>query len=200
LRGGSIRDVKGGIVAKQLRYLSIENGVQFESLAGAPADGFYGAVAVTDVRGGKVSGYFEAVNGPVFESFPANGTSRGLELGPFYIENCAGVAGYAVSLANVSHSRVGVSAIYPGALNANLGGAQNTGALAHTNEVSAGQYIASGTGLPVSGGATERSGLGTPEGVVSAYPGSRFYRTDGGAGTTLYVKESGTGNTGWVAK
>ena len=24
--------------------------------------------------------------------------------------------------------------------------------------------------------------------------------TDGGAGTTLYVKESGTGNTGWTAK
>lgn len=25
-------------------------------------------------------------------------------------------------------------------------------------------------------------------------------RTDGGANTTLYVKESGTGNTGWIAK
>lgn len=30
--------------------------------------------------------------------------------------------------------------------------------------------------------------------------GSLFTRTDGGASTTLYVKESGTGNTGWVAK
>jgi len=27
-----------------------------------------------------------------------------------------------------------------------------------------------------------------------------YTRTDGGAGTTLYVKESGTANTGWVAK
>lgn len=44
------------------------------------------------------------------------------------------------------------------------------------------------------------SGSGSPEGVVTAAVGSIYTRTDGGAGTTLYVKESGTGNTGWVAK
>ena len=44
------------------------------------------------------------------------------------------------------------------------------------------------------------SGTGTPEGAVTASTGSVFLRTDGGANTTLYVKESGTGNTGWVAK
>lgn len=44
------------------------------------------------------------------------------------------------------------------------------------------------------------SGAGTPEGVLSAPVGSLYTRTDGGASTTLYVKESGTGNTGWVAK
>lgn len=44
------------------------------------------------------------------------------------------------------------------------------------------------------------SGEGSPEGVVTAEPGSIYQRTDGGAGTSLYVKESGTGNTGWVAK
>lgn len=43
-------------------------------------------------------------------------------------------------------------------------------------------------------------GAGDPEGVVTAPVGSLFLRTDGGAGTTLYVKESGSGNTGWVAK
>lgn len=46
----------------------------------------------------------------------------------------------------------------------------------------------------------ELSGIGTPEGVVVAGVGTRYRRTDGGAGTSLYVKESGTGNTGWVAK
>lgn len=44
------------------------------------------------------------------------------------------------------------------------------------------------------------SGTGTPEGAVTAEVGSLFTRTDGGANTTLYVKESGSGNTGWVAK
>lgn len=44
------------------------------------------------------------------------------------------------------------------------------------------------------------TGTGTPEGSVTAPVGSLFLRTNGGAGTTLYVKESGTGNTGWVAK
>ena len=41
---------------------------------------------------------------------------------------------------------------------------------------------------------------GSPEGVVGAPVGSIVVRTDGGTNTTLYVKESGTGNTGWVAK
>jgi len=43
-------------------------------------------------------------------------------------------------------------------------------------------------------------GTGSPEGSVTADVGSFYMRTDGGAGTSFYVKESGTGNTGWVAK
>lgn len=46
----------------------------------------------------------------------------------------------------------------------------------------------------------EAWGTGTPEGFVTAAPGSVFRRTNGGAGQALYIKESGTGNTGWVAK
>lgn len=44
------------------------------------------------------------------------------------------------------------------------------------------------------------SGAGDPEGVVVAPVGAIFRRLDGGASTTLYVKESGIDNTGWVAK
>ena len=44
------------------------------------------------------------------------------------------------------------------------------------------------------------TGTGSPQSVVTAPVGSLFSRVDGGASTTLYVKESGTGNTGWVAK
>lgn len=43
-------------------------------------------------------------------------------------------------------------------------------------------------------------GSGSPEGVLTAGVGSLAMRRDGGAGTCMYVKESGTGNTGWVAK
>lgn len=51
-----------------------------------------------------------------------------------------------------------------------------------------------------SGTAAIRNGTGTPESAVTGNVGDLFLRTDGGASTTLYVKESGTGNTGWVAK
>lgn len=45
------------------------------------------------------------------------------------------------------------------------------------------------------------TGTGSPASVVSAPVGSIYLRTDGGASTTLYVKESGgSGNTGWTAK
>lgn len=42
-------------------------------------------------------------------------------------------------------------------------------------------------------------GVGSPESVISAGIGSVYFRTDGSTNTTLYRKESGTGNTGWVA-
>jgi hypothetical protein len=42
-------------------------------------------------------------------------------------------------------------------------------------------------------------GNGSPEGSKTAVVGSLYLRTDGGAGTSLYVKVSGTGNTGWKA-
>ena len=47
---------------------------------------------------------------------------------------------------------------------------------------------------------TWTTGSGTPEGAVTAVVGSMYTRTDGGAGTSFYIKESGTSNTGWVAK
>lgn len=47
---------------------------------------------------------------------------------------------------------------------------------------------------------TRRTGVGSPEGVVTAPPGSDYLNSLGGAGQTYWVKESGTGNTGWVAK
>jgi hypothetical protein len=42
------------------------------------------------------------------------------------------------------------------------------------------------------------TGHGPP--TIAAPPGSLYLNLDGGAGTTLYVKESGTNNSGWQAK
>lgn len=44
------------------------------------------------------------------------------------------------------------------------------------------------------------AGNGSPEGVVTATRGSLYLNNTGGAGTSFYVKESGTGNTGWIGK
>jgi hypothetical protein len=58
----------------------------------------------------------------------------------------------------------------------------------------------SGKGVSLPGSITWTSGAGSPEGVVTAPIGSLYSRSDGGAGTSFYVKQSGTGNTGWVGK
>ena len=43
------------------------------------------------------------------------------------------------------------------------------------------------------------TGAGSPEGAAAANVGSIYSRTNGAGGTSLYVKETGTGNTGWTA-
>lgn len=42
------------------------------------------------------------------------------------------------------------------------------------------------------------TGTGTPENVVTAAVGTLFLRTD--SANVLYVKQTGTGSTGWVLK
>lgn len=44
-----------------------------------------------------------------------------------------------------------------------------------------------------------QSGVGSPEGVVTLPVGSLYMDTTGTIGDTLFVKESGAGNTGWVS-
>lgn len=43
-------------------------------------------------------------------------------------------------------------------------------------------------------------GTGSPEGIYTAPVGAMYRRTDGGVNTTLFVKQTGSGNTGWAAK
>jgi hypothetical protein len=48
------------------------------------------------------------------------------------------------------------------------------------------------------GDCTMFEGSGSPEGFVAAIVGSLFLRTDAGLNTALYLKQSGTADTGWV--
>lgn len=50
------------------------------------------------------------------------------------------------------------------------------------------------------GGTNIYTGSGSPESVVTANVGSLYLRSNGSTSTSLYVKETGSGNTGWVAK
>lgn len=62
------------------------------------------------------------------------------------------------------------------------------------------QFTNAGMLFAAGAGANVLYGSGSPASVVTAPVGSVYLCTNGGTGTTLYVKESGTGNTGWVAK
>lgn len=57
------------------------------------------------------------------------------------------------------------------------------------------------TGILINGTTRWLAGTGSPAGAVAGNIGDQFWRTDGGASTTLYVKESGACTTaGWTAK
>jgi hypothetical protein len=61
-------------------------------------------------------------------------------------------------------------------------------------------YLVSTDGLLINGATRVLGGTGSPEGAVTAPVGSLFLRDDGSTSTTLYVKTSGAGTTGWTAK
>lgn len=58
--------------------------------------------------------------------------------------------------------------------------------------------FADGSGTVDRNGVKRVSGTGSPEGAISAMPGSQYARIDGGPGETFYIKQSGNGTTGWV--
>jgi len=85
-------------------------------------------------------------------------------------------------------------------------GLEISGAGAFRPVVTDNQFINDPATLPASSsgviGISTRifSGAGSPEGKISAPVGSLYTRVDGGRTTAFYVKESGTGATGWIAK
>lgn len=45
---------------------------------------------------------------------------------------------------------------------------------------------------------TIEEGSGSPEGVLAAEPKTLYMDTSGTAGNILYIKKTGTGDTGWI--
>jgi hypothetical protein len=100
---------------------------------------------------------------------------------------------------------VGAGGITTGSNNIVIGSGATASSTTVSNETTIGRSTTTntrifGTLTLASTGVTWSARSGSPEGVVTAPPGSIYSDTNGGAGATLYVKESGTGNTGWVAK
>jgi hypothetical protein len=48
-------------------------------------------------------------------------------------------------------------------------------------------------------GCTTMVGSGTPQGAVTAPPGSDYRNVTGAAGSIFWIKQTGTGPTGWIA-
>jgi len=66
--------------------------------------------------------------------------------------------------------------------------------------VAAQEYVGRFTRVLLDGACLVRTGTGSPEGAVLGKPCDVYLRSDGGAGTTVYRKESGVAtNTGWIA-
>lgn len=116
---------------------------------------------------------------------------------PNFVSALLAVVGY--TLAGHNAVRVGFSDSFATSAHAflNFGFSRvlfrNSGNTAYVPVQAESVYLASGN-------ITISTGTGTPESSVTAPVGSLYLRTDGGASTTLYVKESGAGDTGWVAK
>lgn len=101
--------------------------------------------------------------------------------------NQSGTAGYNALLIDLTQTATGSGT--KNLINAQVGGTSQF------TVNTAGTVSISGTT------ATVRAGTGSPESVVAAAVGSIYLQTDGGTGSTLWVKEGGgAGNTGWAAK
>jgi trimeric autotransporter adhesin len=90
--------------------------------------------------------------------------------------------------------------ISPSFITPSLGAASGS-SLTVSGDITAANFISTAQTYFINAGGTIfwKAGTGSPEGVVTAGAGSVWSRTDGSTNTSLYRKESGVGNTGWVA-
>ena len=171
------------------------------SISGTTSTGIYlGSTASNDV----------AITGNTFHNLVAtravhvNIAAKGITIADNLVVDCSGVAAFAADSA-AENVAIRDNTIRSGSLGlVPSGNAIVTSSSVVNPQVTNNQL---GSGVPqVSVAASAAGGIfigactGTPEAAIVAPIGSMALRKDGGAGTSLYVKQSGTGNTGWVGK
>jgi len=114
----------------------------------------------------------------------------------------ARIAASAVGSSELADNAVDTAALQDGAVTTAkiADGAVTPAKLATTGRFTFPTGAANGYGF--ASGAVHLSGTGTPEGVITAAPGSTYLQTDSVTdvkGWIRWVKATGTGNTGWVA-
>jgi hypothetical protein len=185
----------GGLIrALSTSNLIVDNVCDYDAVAQYTADVIY--VGKSTVSGGLRSRFPTvrnsgrrggALGAGVYDiNFPSGGTQYGMIVAPNH-----SAAGLRVNFVTTSGSSEAPIV---------LGAQPGTWTGQPSDAVSfLGQPTVFQSGLYV-GASKESAGTGSPEGVVTGSPSDRYHRTDGGAGTALYIKESGAATTtGWVA-
>jgi len=178
IASGSINDSSGAINFGN-ENLSTSGSCTFSgggSLTGTWTD--LGTASTIDINGGTVDGTVVGGGTAAAGSFTTLGASGNVTFTGGTINGIAigGTTAAAGAFTTVS----GTTATFTGAISGTTGAFSSTITINGTTS-------------------TYNSGTGSPESSVTAPVGSIYTRTDGGASTTLYVKETGTGNTGWAA-
>jgi hypothetical protein len=141
-------------------------------------------------------------------------TTDGINIAPSATARGGIISGVVFTTTNANPMRYGVNIANSNAQRVVVSGISEGYQLTATSTFGTGAINDQGTNTIVSGGLDSNlrsfdklgngvmrlTGTGTPEGAVTAPVGSTYHRSDGGAGTSFYVKESGSSNTGWVAK
>lgn len=127
------------------------------------------------------------------KAFISSGSSTnridGLTVGDFQADNLLATSGAAIELIPATASVLTGVVVLPSVLR-NLASGLSELSLHNSTFYAMAGIVGSGAVYNCAG---------TPEGQIAARIGAMALRRDGGASTTLYVKESGTGSTGWRA-
>jgi hypothetical protein len=187
-----LEDSTAGLVTLKSLYNIAPRGGDDGLGSGDGAMGFialHGGMPGFDLAGGN-GGYISAVGGNAYA-----GTGGGI--GGYFSANAGYVGNGGYFSANAGYQNGANGGFFAADgwadeyASCNVAGSVNVSA---TENGPGGVIDLSGSGISIT------AGNGSPEGVVTAKVGSLYLRLNGGAGTTLYVKQSGTGNTGWVGK